>query len=404
MSTHHQRRIKRGTAAWLPLLALPLLVIVAGIGMFRGQTTAGAATITVVVGQNSGGTNGVDRYNPADITITTGDTVTWNSAPDGRQHDVTEQSGAWASPLLRSSGTNTWSRTFPTAGTYLYYCSLHSDPAEAAAMSFNTTMVGRITVNPPAPDTTNPTVSGVAASPNPTAGAAGVALSATVGDNIGVTQARYRIDGGASVAMSVVSTTASASIPTGALSLGVHTVEVQSEDAAGNVSTWVALSGGLDVTGLPAGAVTATISITGGGLSNSTSNITLPGITLTGLAQVVAAAPATPWNAVDARGTGAGWNVTVQSTGFSSTGGPMAGQDFKARLSAVTTVSGSAAPSTPNSSYAPLGTALKILQASAGGAGMGSYEYSPDFQLTVPASAAPGSYTASIAVTITSGP
>ena len=78
-----------------------------------------AATQTVAVGQNG------DRFTPADITITQGDTVTWNWADGG--HNVKSTSGpeSFTSPYGNRGAT--WSRTFSTPGTYTYVCEPHSD-------------------------------------------------------------------------------------------------------------------------------------------------------------------------------------------------------------------------------------------------------------------------------------
>src|SRR3990170_2130571 len=70
-------------------VAIALLAAIAGLTLV-GSDSASAVNTTVIVGQtNGGGPNGVNQYNAASITITSGDTVTWDSAPDGRRHDVT---------------------------------------------------------------------------------------------------------------------------------------------------------------------------------------------------------------------------------------------------------------------------------------------------------------------------
>ena len=70
----------------------------------------------------------------------------------------------------------------------------------------------------------------------------------------------------------------------------------------------------------------------------------------------------------------------------------------------ISTVSGNTAPNSLVSTFQALsGAPLKMLQAVAA-TGMGTYDYVPSFQLTVPASAAVGAYTANITVSINSGP
>ncbi len=420
MSTKHPTVRRTGLAAGILLLA------VAGLAFFAWREVA-AAPATVIVGQtNGGGANGVNQFNAAAVTINTGESVTWNSAPDGRQHDVTSYAETvpgnpdWQSPTLRSSGTNTYSRTFSSAGTFTYYCSLHASRSEAAPGVIDANiaaglMVGKVTVQAPAPDTTPPTASAVAALPNPTNGSSSVTLTATITDTgtpLGtIASAQYRIDGGTATAMSAVDGTfngstenVTANVPVGALSDGVHTVEVRGTDAAGNVGAWVALSGGLNKTPPPAGAVQASVTIQGGNLTNTAENIPFGSVALTGSDQTVSATAAA-WRARDARGTGDGWNVTVSSTNFTGAG-TIDVINFKMRQlqASIVTVGGNTAPTSLVTSFQSLsGTPLKVLQAT-GGAGMGTYDYTPDFQLTVPASAPAGAYTANVTVSINSGP
>ena len=70
------------------------------------------------------GNNGV-QYNPEDLTINVGDTVTWTNN-DGGGHTATSTSGpeSFDSGNIASGGT--WSFTFTKAGTYDYKCDYHS--------------------------------------------------------------------------------------------------------------------------------------------------------------------------------------------------------------------------------------------------------------------------------------
>ena len=408
---------------------LLLLLALAGAMALISSDGAGATDVPqhVIVGQTNGGTtNDVNQFNAASITIQSGTTVTWNSAPDNRQHDVSSHAEStpgtpdWQSPTLRSSATNTFTRQFNTTGTHTYYCSLHAsraqaDPAVIDANIAAGVMVGKIVVTAPAPDTTPPTTSSVAAVPNPTDGSASVTLTATVADSgtpLGtIASAAYRIDGGAPAAMSAADGTfnsatenVTANVPVGALSDGVHTVEVRGTDAAANIGAWAALAGGLNKTPPPAGAVQATVTVQGGALTNTAQNIAFGSVALTGSDQTIPAALAT-WQAKDARGTGDGWNVTVSSTNFTGAGTiNVSSFKLKQDQADITTVAGNTAPTSLVTTFQSLGgTPLKVLQAT-GGAGMGTYDYIPDFQLTVPASAPAGSYTANVTVSINSGP
>ena len=112
---------------------------------------AAVATIAVLVGATlaaespapgdsvPGGGNAVSiidtSFQPADITITAGDTVTWTvtkaiSAP----HSVTSGNYKDAKPgtefdsgiTLKDNG-DSFSHTFATPGTYAYFCTVHPD-------------------------------------------------------------------------------------------------------------------------------------------------------------------------------------------------------------------------------------------------------------------------------------
>lgn len=409
-------------------VAIALLAAIAGLTLIGTDSASATHVAThVIVGQtNGGGVNGVNQYNAASITITAGDTVTWASAPDGRRHDVTSAvvpagEAAFTSGDLDSDvPPATFARAFNTAGTYTYYCTFHAVASDAtlANVDANITaglMVGKVVVQAAAPDTTAPTTTAVAAVPNPTDGAASVTLTATVTDSgtpLGtIASAQYRIDAGAPVGMTAVDGTfnaatenVQANVPVGSLALGPHTVEVRGTDNAGNIGAWATLTGGLNKTDTPAGAVVASVSILGGALTNTAQNVAFGSVTLSGADQTVNATPLA-WQAKDARGTGDGWNVTLSSTNFTGAG-TIAVSNFKVRQqqAQVVTVSGNAAPASQVLSFQSLsGTPLKLLSAT-GGAGMGTYDYTPDFQLTVPASTAAGAHTANVTVTINSGP
>jgi hypothetical protein len=116
------------------------------------------------------------------------------------------------------------------------------------------------------------------------------------------------------------------------------------------------------------------------------------------------------YTVTDTRGTGAGWNIQITSTPFTSGGGAT----LPADVSAVTGVTSSCDTSCtdPASSVSypvtiPSGsgppTAVKIYNAGAG-TGMGSFTLTPTTQVTVPGNALAGTYTATRTITIASGP
>ena len=61
-------------------------------------------------------------FSPATITVKAGSTVVWTN-DDSIQHDITFDGGGIASSALNHN--DTFSHTFPAAGTYHYICSIH---------------------------------------------------------------------------------------------------------------------------------------------------------------------------------------------------------------------------------------------------------------------------------------
>ena len=161
-----------------------------------------------------------------------------------------------------------------------------------------------------------------------------------------------------------------------------------------NVLIGLALVAGV---GLAAGA---------GAVLITTAAITFTGVTLNGLDQTVTGST-TAWQA-DGFGENQGWNVTVSSTDFSDGGSEsIAVSNFEIRLldSNIVLVSGSnKLPVSTQTRFAALsGTPLKIASATSG-RGKGIYDLTPDFQLTVPGETPPGNFTATVTVSIATGP
>jgi plastocyanin len=72
--------------------------------------------------------DGGNRFTPDNVTIAVGTTVTWTWV--GGFHDVTPT----GNPAFSGSGNpvsapHTFSQTFNTPGTYLYFCSVHGSPS-----------------------------------------------------------------------------------------------------------------------------------------------------------------------------------------------------------------------------------------------------------------------------------
>lgn len=140
-------------------------------------------------------------------------------------------------------------------------------------------------------------------------------------------------------------------------------------------------------------------------------NFTFPGVTLNGTDQTVVATPM--YDLVDSRASGAGWNVTLQSTTFTTGTSTMS-----AALTLTAPTWSCDAASTcilPGNTGAgavaypvsiPLGgTAVKVLEASSG-SGEGSFNTgaTSTVRLMVPASALNGTYTSSWTYTIGTAP
>lgn len=94
------------------LLATVLVLAAAG--------AAGAATHDVVSRDNS--------FEPADLTIQVGDTVTWTNTNTSNSHNVVANDGSFNSGAPRN-GSWTFSHTFDTPGDFRYFCQPHGSAA-----------------------------------------------------------------------------------------------------------------------------------------------------------------------------------------------------------------------------------------------------------------------------------
>jgi len=65
------------------------------------------------------------KFNPEDLTINVGDTVTWTN-DDGGAHTATSTDGPASFDSGNIATGATWSFTFTEAGTYDYKCDYHS--------------------------------------------------------------------------------------------------------------------------------------------------------------------------------------------------------------------------------------------------------------------------------------
>jgi plastocyanin len=87
------------------------------VGAFA--TGAGAADQAVMA------LSGPNRFSPADVTITQGDTVTFSNG--GGIHNVHFDDGSVDNPPSASSSSWSFPQTFNQVGDFRYYCELHGD-------------------------------------------------------------------------------------------------------------------------------------------------------------------------------------------------------------------------------------------------------------------------------------
>lgn len=88
-----------------------------------GGSTAQAKSVSVTIDEMA--------FSPSTITIEAGDTVTWTNADDV-PHTVTGT--AFDSGTIQPGGS--YSRTFPTPGTFSYHCALHTSMTGSVIVQF----------------------------------------------------------------------------------------------------------------------------------------------------------------------------------------------------------------------------------------------------------------------------
>ena len=121
---------------WFLFLALGLTAVLSGCAYGNNNANSNAnqsvaaptpptpqpAPTPVVAPSVSAVTISNLAFNPAQLDIKIGATVTWTNN-DPMAHTITSDNGQFASPTI-SSGSN-FSFTFTKAGTYQYHCAIH---------------------------------------------------------------------------------------------------------------------------------------------------------------------------------------------------------------------------------------------------------------------------------------
>ena len=122
----------------LIVLATALGAVFAFAGLVGPSQSARAANASVSAGATT------NRFTPNSVTVNVGDTVTFTQV--GGVHTATSVPGGFDISLQTTGATG--SKTFPTAGTFYYYCSVHSDAGSAteANVVAASAMVGKVVV------------------------------------------------------------------------------------------------------------------------------------------------------------------------------------------------------------------------------------------------------------------
>jgi plastocyanin len=95
---------------------------------FTATATDEPGTGEPVIQVLGGGATGANRFEPVDITVTVGGTVTWAWADGASGHNVAPNSGAVpARSGDLQSAPNTYHYTFNTIGDFGYHCEAHGD-------------------------------------------------------------------------------------------------------------------------------------------------------------------------------------------------------------------------------------------------------------------------------------
>lgn len=147
-----------------------------------------------------------------------------------------------------------------------------------------------------------------------------------------------------------------------------------------------------------------TANVTAGNLTATTTDVTLSRITLDGKTlQHATGTPATAWSITDARGSSAAWALSVSGTDFTSPAGsidttPRVIEISKLTITPGTITAGAGSDPAPTASPLTLSTSPQSLIATSG-AGMGTYSFTPGFDLSVPANSFRSNFSAAVGTT-----
>lgn len=153
---------------------------------------------------------------------------------------------------------------------------------------------------------------------------------------------------------------------------------------------------------------TVTQEITAGVRSASVADVTLTAVTYSH--EVQSNTGTLTLTADDSTGSDLGWNVTIESSDFTSGGNTIPAENFSITqanaptLNVGQTVDPTNGPMVPTASPAgTLDTARKVIQANAG-YGKGNYSQTIDVELSIPGQQLAGTYAATLTTTIAAAP
>lgn len=115
----------------------------------------------------------------------------------------------------------------------------------------------------------------------------------------------------------------------------------------------------------------------------------------------------TQWLAIDATGTGEGWQLNIKATEFENEDGykiPAKALEITLLDESIYSVAGNTKPSSMNLSSTPLSTSSQVLALAARGEGMGSFSLIPIFSIEIPTGTPPGTYNSLLTLTILTAP
>ena len=154
-----------------------------------------------------------------------------------------------------------------------------------------------------------------------------------------------------------------------------------------------------------AGTLTATATVTGtSGISLNLPSSPSISNTIDGSDQTATYAPLL--GIVDARGTGAGWNLTISATSFTDGSGHTLAPGTVTAAAQACHSGSSCTPATSTGISYPLTlstTAAKVFSAALN-SGLGKVDVTPTVQVAIPGNAYAGTYTSTVTLAATTGP